>query len=105
MGDVPHFSQKEFEAKTAKGNWIIDFWAEWCGPCKIIGPEVEAAAKKLAGKVSVGKVNVDEEQDLAQQYEVMSIPTLLFIKNGQVVDRTVGALESDEIIEKAEEVF
>jgi thioredoxin 1 len=105
MGDVPHFSGADFEKETQKGNWIIDFWVEWCGPCKIIGPEVEEAARQLKGKVHVAKVNVDEEQDLAQQYDVMSIPTLLFLKDGIVVDRTVGALKADEIIAKANEVF
>ena len=105
MGDVLHFSHAAFEAHTRKGNWIIDFWAEWCGPCTIIGPEVEAAAGKLGGKVKVAKVNIDKEQDLAQLYDVMSIPTLLFIKDGEVVDRTVGVLEADEIVAKANEVF
>ncbi len=105
MSSVQAFSQAEFEAKTKKGTWIVDFWAEWCGPCKIIGPEVDAAAKQLGEKVHFAKVDIEANQDLAEQYDVMSIPTLLFIKDGQVVDRTVGVLEADEIIEKANDVF
>lgn len=105
MSALPALTDATFASATAKGNWIVDFWAEWCGPCTIIGPEVETVAKKLTGKVHVAKVNVDENQEIAQQYEVMSIPTLLFIKEGEVVERTVGALEADEIIAKANEVF
>ena len=105
MSSLLALSDETFSSVTQKGNWIVDFWAEWCGPCKIIGPEVEEAAQKLTGKVKVGKLNVDDHQEIAQQYEVMSIPTLLFLKDGIVVDRTVGALEADEIIAKANEVF
>lgn len=105
MSALPALSDATFASATAKGNWIVDFWAEWCGPCKIIGPEVEAAAQKLKGNVRVAQVNVDENQDVAQQHDIMSIPTLLFIKNGEVVDRTVGVLEADDIIAKANEVF
>jgi thioredoxin 1 len=70
---------------------LVDFWADWCGPCKMIAPMLDELADEYDGKVKIGKVNVDEHQGLAAQYNVTSIPTLLFIKNGQVVEQTRGA--------------
>jgi thioredoxin 1 len=70
---------------------LVDFWAEWCGPCKMIGPVVDQVADELAGTAKVGKVNVDEARDLAVKYNVRSIPLLLFFKNGEVKDQIVGA--------------
>jgi len=86
------------------GNAILDFWAPWCGPCKIMAPSIEAASEKLKD-VKIGKVNVDEESELAQKFGVMSIPTLIFFKNGKEVDRTSGALPEKEIISRAEKSF
>jgi thioredoxin 1 len=70
---------------------LVDFWAEWCGPCKMIGPVLDELAGEMAGRARIGKVNVDEEPELAAQYRVASIPTLLFFKGGQVVEQLVGA--------------
>jgi thioredoxin 1 len=70
---------------------LVDFWAEWCGPCKMIAPMLDELAAEYDGKVKIGKVNIDDHQDLAIQYRINSIPTLLFFKNGQVVDQVVGA--------------
>jgi thioredoxin 1 len=70
---------------------LVDFWAEWCGPCKMIAPMLDELASEYDGKVKIGKVNIDAHQDLAIQYRINSIPTLLFFKNGQVVDQVVGA--------------
>jgi thioredoxin 1 len=70
---------------------LLDFWAEWCGPCKVLSPLVEQLANEYEGKLKVGKVNVDENNDLAMRYNVMSIPTLKFFKNGQVIGEIVGA--------------
>ena len=70
---------------------LVDFWAEWCGPCKAIGPVLDELAGEFEGRVRIGKVNVDEQQDLAAQFGVRSIPTLLFLKGGQVVEQAVGA--------------
>ena len=76
---------------------LVDFWATWCGPCKAIAPAIEELATELAGVASVRKVDVDSEGDLAMRYGVMSIPTLIVFKNGQEVDRMVGALPKTEI--------
>jgi thioredoxin 1 len=76
---------------------LVDFWATWCGPCRAIGPAVEEIASELAGKAKVLKVNVDEEPDLAGRYGVMSIPALIVFKNGQEVDRKVGAGPKTEL--------
>ena len=70
---------------------VVDFWAEWCGPCRMVGPIVDELASEYEGQAVIGKVNVDENQAVSMQYGVRSIPTILFIKNGEVVDRQVGA--------------
>ena len=69
---------------------LLDFWAEWCGPCRMVGPVVEEISNEQAGTVKVGKVNVDEEMELAQAFNVMSIPTLVVVKDGKVANSTVG---------------
>ncbi len=79
---------------------LIDFWAAWCGPCRMIAPHVEALAEEYSGKVRVLKCNVDEEPEIAQKYSIMSIPTLVFFKSGKVVDQLVGALPKSKIKEK-----
>lgn len=70
---------------------VVDFWAEWCGPCRAIGPVIEELSKDYAGKVNIGKVNVDQNPQVSFNYGITSIPAILFIKNGQVVDKQVGA--------------
>lgn len=80
------------EVLTSDKLTVIDFWAEWCGPCRAIGPVIEELSKDYAGKVNIGKVNVDQNPQLSVNYGITSIPAILFIKNGQVVDKQVGAV-------------
>ena len=79
---------------------LVDFWAEWCGPCKMIGPVVEELAGEYEGKAIIGKVNVDENPETAAKYMVRSIPTLLVIKNGEVVEKQVGAVPKSTLADK-----
>ncbi|MBP7390027.1 MAG: thioredoxin [Chitinophagales bacterium] len=77
---------------------LIDFWAEWCGPCKAIGPMIEELSKEYEGKAVVGKVDVDNNPETAMKYGIRNIPTLLFVKNGQVVDKVVGAVPKANLV-------
>jgi thioredoxin 1 len=81
---------------------LVDFWAEWCGPCRMIGPMVDELSNEYAGKVVIGKLNVDENPDISMTYGVRSIPTLLIFKNGQLVDKIVGAVPKQNIASKIE---
>lgn len=76
---------------------LVDFYADWCGPCKMLAPVIETLATEYEGKVKIGKLNVDNAPDTAEKYNVMSIPTLLFIKNGEVVNKSVGVAEKTDI--------
>ena len=88
-----HFSKDGFDKALSQGKlMMVDFWADWCGPCKMLGPVIEALAAKYDGKALVGKVNVDDEPQLAQRYGVTSIPTVIFLKNGKEIDRKVGVM-------------
>ncbi len=97
-----HLDEKNFEAEVVKasGPVLVDFWAEWCGPCKMLSPIIDQIAVELQGKMKVAKVNVDEAPDLAGQFNVMSIPTLLVFKNGVPVDQIVGAMPKDQLLAK-----
>ena len=79
------------EVLESKGSALVDFWAPWCGPCRVMGPIVDNLSKKYEGKVKIAKVNVDENQDLAGQFNIMSIPSILFFKGGKVVHTHMGA--------------
>jgi thioredoxin 1 len=78
---------------------LVDFWATWCPPCRMLSPVVASVAEKLEGKLKVGKVDVDDQQELAAQFGIMSIPTLILFKNGQVVKQTMGAMPEAQLME------
>lgn len=94
-----NITKDNFEAEVLKSDLpvLVDFWAPWCGPCRMVGPIVEELAKELEGKAKIFKVNVDEEPDLASEFKVMSIPTLAVIKNGKVEKVEVGAKNKEAI--------
>ena len=79
---------------------VVDFYADWCGPCKMIGPALEEIAQEQAGRVKIAKVNVDEQSELAQRYNVQSLPTLLYFQNGEVVNQLIGATSKKNILGK-----
>lgn len=94
-------TSKNFEQEVAKSEIpvLLDFWASWCGPCKMVSPIVDEVAQEVEGIAKVGKINVDEEQELASAFNVMSIPTLMVIKNGKLVNSSVGARSKQEILD------
>ncbi len=79
---------------------VIECWAPWCGPCRMVGPIIEDLAKEMAGKIVFGKLNVDEKQQTSMKYHIMSIPTMLVFKNGALVDRFVGAMPKEMLLQK-----
>src|SRR4030042_824396 len=91
----------DLDANTKKyPTLVVDCWAPWCGPCRMIGPVIEELAKEMQGKIVFGKLNVDENQQTSMKYKIMSIPTLLVFKNGQLVDRLVGAMPKEMLLQK-----
>jgi thioredoxin 1 len=96
------FTEENFESLAVKSDKLvmIDFWAEWCGPCRMVGPLVDELANEYDGKALVGKVNVDIHGGIAAQFGVRNIPTIIFLKNGELVDKVVGAVPKDQLIEK-----
>ena len=92
-------TKDNFEAEVLQSDIpvLVDFWASWCGPCKMLSPIITQIAEEQAGKVKVGKVNVDEQPELAAQFRVMSIPTLMVFKNGEVVNQSLGVQPKEQV--------
>lgn len=95
-------NSQTFEAEVLKSDLpvLVDFWAPWCGPCKALNPILEKVEAEIDGKIRIVKVNIDESPDIASKYSIMSIPTLLIFKDGEVRDQLVGLVQKDKIMEK-----
>ena len=101
------FTKQNFEEEVLKSDLpvLVDFYADWCGPCKMMAPVVEKLAEEMEGKLKVGKLNVDEEEELAAQYRVFNIPTFLVFKDGQVAGNCIGAMSAAQLKEKIEQIL
>mgnify|MGYP000680996194 CR=1 FL=1 len=97
-----NFEEEVIKAETPV---LVDFWAEWCGPCRMIGPVIEEIAEEFAGKIKVGKLNVDQNQGTAAKYRISSIPTLLFFKGGKLVEQMVGVQPKSKLVEVINKVL
>ncbi len=100
MGKYVELDNDNFEATIAEGITMVDFWAPWCGPCRMIAPVIEELAEDFEGKATIAKVNTDEQQDIAVKYGIRSIPSILFFKDGEVVDQLVGAASKEAFADK-----
>lgn len=97
-------TQNNFEAEVVKSDKpvLLDFWASWCGPCRMLSPIIEEIEKEYSGKIKVGKINVDEEGALAAQFGIASIPTVVIIKDGKLADTSIGFMQKDALVKMLE---
>jgi len=105
MGKYIELTNENFDATVTEGVSLVDFWAPWCGPCRMIAPVIDELAGDFEGKANICKVNTDEQQDLATKYGVRSIPTILFMKNGEIVDQMVGASSKQALTDKLNSII
>jgi thioredoxin 2 len=104
MEGVKEFSEDEFSESIKQGNWVIDFWAPWCGPCKLMAPHIADAASKT-DKAKFGKIDVQKYSALGPKFEIRSIPCLIYFQDGKEVHRTVGLIKADQILDNVKEAF
>ncbi|PAF42572.1 thioredoxin [Helicobacter sp. 11S03491-1] len=100
MGKYIELTKENFDSTTKNGVAVVDFWAPWCGPCRMLAPIIDELAEEYAGKVAICKVNTDEQDELSAKYGIRSIPTIIFMKNGQVVDQVIGATSKQALKDK-----
>ena len=100
MAGYIELTAENFEATVNSGVSLVDFWAPWCGPCRMIAPVIDELAGEFDGKANICKVNTDEQQDLAVKYGVRSVPTILFMKDGEIVDQVIGAQSKQALADK-----
>jgi len=107
MGSTTKITDQSFDTDVLKASTpvLVDFWAEWCGPCKVIAPALEEMAGSLAGRLTVAKMNIDENQQTPKKYGVRGIPTLMLFKDGQVAATKIGALPNNKLLEWVESVL
>jgi thioredoxin 1 len=103
MGEVKHLDNSNFDDIAGKGVALIDFWAEWCGPCRMLGPVLDEVAKEIGDDAVVAKINVDEAQELAAKYSVRSIPALFVLKDGEIANQFVGVQDKQKLIQAIKE--
>ncbi|KIM09260.1 MAG: thioredoxin [Sulfurovum sp. PC08-66] len=102
MAKYKELTSANIDAVISEGVSLVDFWAPWCGPCRMIAPVIEELAAEYEGRANICKVNTDEEQEIAARYGIRSIPTLIFFKNGEIVDQVVGAASKQAFAQKLE---
>ena len=105
--NVLKFTDSNFDAEVVKSGTpvLVDFWAEWCGPCRLMGPILDELAPAYAGKLKIGKVNVDESQDTPSQFGIMNIPTMILFKGGKEADRIIGAMSKADLQKKIDKAL
>ena len=104
MSDVKHLTSANFEELTSKGIVLIDFWATWCGPCRMLGPVLDQVADEMGDDVVIGKINIDEEQDIAVKFGVRSIPAMFILKDGEVRESFVGVKDKATLVNSLKSV-
>ena len=99
---IKTFTDSSFDTETRQGVVLVDFWAEWCGPCRRLAPTVDALAEEFNGRATIAKLNVDENPDIPGRYKIMGIPALLLFKNGELADQLVGLAPKEDIAKMIE---